>query len=189
MKKLSYLLLSSFIVLSSCSKDDDKDKTPMGDHAYTTYLLDEIQITEHAFDEDGSSYEIGWVFDSEDGGKVVSLGGLFPASGTYTVTLWDADTEEILAQADVTATEGELAMESIDAVVIEAGKDYIVSYNTYNGRDYYYLNPGVSIFPLELDGITVYNEVEASSDSEESVFPTNSNQSIVGVPEIGFIKN
>jgi hypothetical protein len=186
MKKAFYLLCISFILLS-CGSDDNE---PKAKYEFSAYLIDEISILEHAYDEDGSSFEIGWLFDSEDGGKVVSLGGLFPEAGTYTVTLWDAETQAVLAQVDVVAEAGELSMEKIDAVTIVAGKDYVVSFNTFSNRDYYWLSPGVSIYPVELDGITVHGEVETGTSSADSEFPgTDTNTTVVGVPEIGFIKN
>lgn len=188
MKKLYTVLFLSLILISSCG--DDEKKGPSASHEFSTYLVDEILIKDYVYDETGDSFEIGWVFDSEDGGKVTELGGLFPEAGTYTVTLWDAATEAILGQAEVTAVAGKLVMKKIDTVVIEAGKDYVISYNSYDGRDYYWLNPGVSIYPVELDGITVYGEVETSTDSDDSEFPrTSLSGTVVGVPEIGFIKN
>lgn len=188
MKKNYYLLILLSILFTACSSDDEKVSAVK--YEFSSYLIDEISIKDYHFDEEGSSFELGWLFDSENGGKVVELGGLFPVGGTYTVTLWDAETEDMLAQAEVSATAGKRVMKKIDAITIEAGKDYVVSYNTYSGRDYYWLEPETSIYPLKLNGITVYGEVEDGNNSENSVFPgTNLNETIVGVPEIGFVEN
>lgn len=175
------------IVLTSCS-DDDKGRRAK--YLFSQYLINEINITEYAYDEMESSFELGWVFDSSVGGKVTELGGLFPESGAYTVTLWDAETEAILAQTSVNATAGKRSMKKIDAITIEPDKTYVVSYNSFSGRDYYWLNPEVTIYPLELDGLTVYGEVETGTGSATSEFPgADPNTTIVGVPEIGFVKN
>ncbi len=187
MKKVSSILVCLIILLSSCSDDE---KGSRAKYLFSQYLVDEINIAEYTYDETESSFELGWVFDSSVGGKVTELGGMFPESGTYTVTLWDADTEAILAQTSVNATAGKRSMKKIDAVTIEPDKTYVVSYNTFSSRDYYWLSPEVTIYPLELDGLTVYGEVETGTGSATSEFPgIDTNNTIVGVPEIGFVKN
>lgn len=187
MKKFFYLLIIPFVLLTSCSKDDN---SPSAKHLFYNYLDQNMNLSDIIFDETGSSFELGWLFDSSTGGKVVELGGIFPEAGTYTVTLWDASTEAVLAQTSVTATAGKLTMKKVTTVVIEANKDYVVSYNSYPGKDYYWDNPSASIYPVELNGITVYGEVETGTSSATSEFPgTSVNTTIVGIPEIGFIKN
>lgn len=176
------LAILGFTMLFSCGSDGD-DKKLTATYDFTDHLLDEISLLDYAYDETGSSYEIGWVFSSETGGSVIELGGVFPEAGTYTVTLWSS-TGEVLAQTDVTATVGVRVMKEISKVNIAANTDYVISYNTTGDRDYYWLDSPEGFYPLDLGTIVVKGEVE----TEPGAFPGTSGQDIiVGVPEIGFV--
>jgi len=75
------------------------------------------------------------------------------------------------------------SMKQIESVIIEPETDYVVSYDSSPGRDYYWSE--TTIYPLDLGAIVVKGHVETSS---VGTFPgVNVYNSIVGVPEIGFV--
>jgi hypothetical protein len=80
-------------------------------------------------------YELGYVFQSSKNGQITQLAVRMPRDGivqgtelTYTVSLWDNDSRQLLAQTNITTTDVRFTAKNLDnAVAIAANKKYVVS--------------------------------------------------------------
>ncbi|HEY6064480.1 MAG TPA: DUF4082 domain-containing protein, partial [Chitinophagaceae bacterium] len=132
--------------------------------------------------------EEGFVFQSSKNGLITSLGVNLPyVGGTYTVSLWDYDTRQLLKQYPVTVTTmgfgfAYVDMEAIsETVPIVANKKYIVSvFIKTNGLarwPFYYLlksdsnNTAVPFLPFTQGSLTLLNGQTLLTSSP--AFPAN----------------
>jgi Domain of unknown function (DUF4082) len=80
-------------------------------------------------------YELGYVFQSSKKGQVTQLVVRMPRDGVeagpemiYTVSLWDYDTQQLLAQTNITTTDIRFTYKNLDnAIPIVSNKKYVVS--------------------------------------------------------------
>jgi hypothetical protein len=132
--------------------------------------------------------EEGFVFQSSKNGLITSLGVNLPyAGGTYTVSLWDYDSRQLLKQYPVTVTTtgfgfAYVDMEAIsESVPIIANKKYVVSvFIKTDGSSkwpYYYLlrsgvnNTAVPFLPFTQGSLTLLNGQTILTSSP--AFPVN----------------
>jgi len=137
-------------------------------------LIDTLPV----FPVGSGSYEIGSEFYASDSGVITRLGCLCPIKdSTYKVSLWDFNSNTLLASANVTCADStHFSYTSITPVYITANKSYIISYNnTVSGVGQGYYFPSLKsnsalAFPFSDGSITFVNSYYVSSTS--SVFPT-----------------
>lgn len=105
----------------------------------------------------------GLRFHSTVNGKITKLGCRMPAAGTYTVSLWEFASHNLLAQAQVVITNtSDFTYASISPVLIPAMNNYLISVNSTSGgasKPYYQLfkkpSPAASIYPFSAGSIVI----------------------------------
>lgn len=112
--------------------------------------------------------EIAYPFHSTTAGAITSLGIMLPSKGfSHTVTLWDAASQQVLAQANVPSLDsGKFTYVSLalanQAVVIQPNHEYIVGFNSLAiGNSLNTASPGNGIYIL--DGIYDFSNPQNSS--------------------------
>ena len=96
------------------------------------------------------NYTMGYHFTPSKDGQITKLGGYF--NGTKTVYLWDKDSGALLAQAQVTSTNG-WSYTGITPVAVQSGKNYTVAvYIGGSGGSYRY---NITEFPQTYGDITI----------------------------------
>ena len=107
-------------------------------------------------------YELGSEFYTSDSGVITELGCLCPQKNkTYIVSLWDFNSNALLAQANVTCIDStHFAYANITTVHITANTPYVISYNNTVGgveQGYYFpsLKSNVALgFPFSDGNVT-----------------------------------
>lgn len=154
---------------------DTSLETPVDSIITKFSIIDSLPV----YSVGSGSYEIGSEFYASDSGVITKLGCLCPVKNqTYTVSLWDFNSDTLIASANVTCVDSiHFSYASITPVYITANKNYIISYNnTVGGVGQGYYFPSLKgdstlAFPFSDGSITFVNSYYASSTS--SVFPTN----------------
>tara|TARA_R110002050_G_scaffold300540_1_gene470404 strand:+ start:12695 stop:13273 length:579 start_codon:yes stop_codon:yes gene_type:complete len=154
--KLIFVIIVIASTLSSCSKNDDSitietaPQYPMKSLIESGYM--ELDLEKHT----DLQIEMGYKFKSFKNGKITALGVRIPNNGLYRVTLWNAETEDILITKNITSTSGLLSFEDIQPIEISSGVSYFISVNTL---DHYIFssseNAESNIFPIESGNILI----------------------------------
>ncbi|MEC3908072.1 DUF4082 domain-containing protein [Tamlana sp. 2201CG12-4] len=149
-------LIFALIILSvlSCSKDDDTVIVEAAPEYPMKSLMEAGVMELKSTKVNGiNTHEIGYRFKAFKNGKITALGIRVPENDTYRVTLWNADTQEILKTAYIDSTSGLLSFEDIEPINISSGTEYYVAVNT---NDYYVFNDnGNPMFPVESHNILI----------------------------------
>lgn len=179
------------IALISCSKNNSEEELTIVEPLYP---LKELIYNGNL--EEGYSYtnkpfylEIGYQFRSFKNGQITALGLRLPDTQEYRVTLWNAETEEVLATIQINSSAGIFIYEDISPINITSGVEYFVSVNT---NDYYIVKNSESgeqpVFPIESGDILLTGY--GSSLGTSQTFPENiSQQSCLGMVDVKFIEN
>ncbi len=190
MKNLKCILLFSLLSLCffNCSNDDNGNSVTTGDPHYPMKSFLEsgaVQINQTQVNST-VTFELGYRFKSFKNGQITALGIRVPDNESYRVTLWNMDTEEILAIANIQATAELLSFEDIAPVSVESGVDYFVSLST---SDYYrFGDNGNTIFPTEQDDIIILGYGTYIGNTQ--MIPTQfSTTAYLGVVDIEFVPN
>ncbi|CAL2102028.1 conserved protein of unknown function [Tenacibaculum sp. 190130A14a] len=179
-----YLLLFLFILLS-CGKDDDT--TPEQASQYPMKALIENGILDlQSTVNSPNTFEVGYKFKTFKNGKIKSVSIRVPANGSYRVSLWNFETEELLLTQEVQSSNGLISTEEISPIAITSSVDYFVSVNT---SDYYVFNKGgAAIFPSDIGDVLVkgYGSYLGTSQMLPTTFSTTS---YLGMVDIEFVPN
>lgn len=182
-------LILALVILSalSCSKDDDAITVDSSPEYPMKTLMEEGAMELKSTKINGiNTHEIGYRFKPFKNGKITALGVRVPENDTYRVTLWNADTQEILKTAYVTSTSGLLSFEDIEPIQIQSGTEYFIAVNT---NDYYVFNDnGNSIFPVESNNVLIVGysaQFGANQALPQSVIKT----AYLGMVDIKFVPN
>lgn len=190
MKSIKIILasLSVLVFFSSCSKTDDDVVIVEATPQYPMKTL----IEEGAMALNGTkvnwvnTYELGYEFKAFKNGKVTALGVRLPDNGEFRVTLWNSNTEEVLATQNVMSTSGLISFEDITPVQISSGTRYFVSVNT---NSYYsFTNSGNVIFPAESEDIIIMS-YGGNFGTAQVLPPSNSTTAYLGMVDIKFVPN
>jgi hypothetical protein len=160
--------------------------------AYSIITKFSIVDTLPVFPVGSGSYEIGSEFYASDSGVITKLGCLCPVKdSTYKVSLWDFNSNTLLASANVTCADStHFSYVSITPVYITANKNYIISYNnTVGGVGQGYYFPSLKsqnplAFPFSDGSITFVNSYYVGSTS--SVFPTSLDNNFIASADFVF---
>lgn len=186
-QKIILKLIIILVTFNSCSKDEEIDIAESAPEYPMKSLLEngamELKSTKinSAF-----NFEAGYKFKSFKNGKITALGVRVPNNETYRVTLWNADSEEIIETIDVNSTSGLLSFEDIDPIDIVSGTEYFVSVNT---NDYYMFDDGGNqVFPIENDNILILGYSSKLGTSQ--FLPTQLVKvAYLGMVDVKFISN
>ncbi|GAA3607471.1 DUF4082 domain-containing protein [Flavivirga amylovorans] len=190
-QKLIWGLIIIGLFFNSCSKDDGDIEVVEVEETTPQYPMKSLiesghmQVNYQKINSP-STFEMGYKFKTFKSGKITALGIRVPNNETYRVTLWNVETETILATAMVTSSSGLLSFEDIEPIVIDSGTPYFVSVNT---NDYYqFTNAGNDLFPIEMGDVLIsgYGSNFGASQTLPSTF---SEVSYLGMVDIKFISN
>ncbi|MDO5980519.1 DUF4082 domain-containing protein [Flavivirga spongiicola] len=192
MKAQKIILGLTIIALSlfNCSKNDDEIEI-VEVEAIPQYpmksLIESGHMQVNYQKVDGPSiFEIGYKFKSFKDGKITALGIRVPNNDIYRVTLWNVETETILATTMVTSSSGLLSFEAIEPITISSGTAYFVSVNT---NDYYqFTNAGNDLFPVEMGDILI-SGYGSNYGTSQTLPDTFSETSYLGMVDIKFVPN
>lgn len=188
-QKLVWGLIFIGIVLTGCSKNDEEiiiEAEPQ--YPMKTLIESGHMELKNTMPNWINHFEVGYKFKTFKNGKITALGIRVPENDDFRVTLWDADTEEIILSKQITSTSGLLSFEDIEPVNIESGVTYFVSVNT---NSYYTFNDGGNvIFPIESGDVLITEYGVRSGTNPDQIMPSQfSKTSYVGMVDIKFIKN
>jgi len=189
-QKLIWSILIVTLSYTSCSKDDDDNIIVESAPQYPMKTLIESGHMELKNTKQNAAiqFEAGYKFKSFKNGKITALGVRVPNNDEYRVTLWNFDTDEVLATVYINATSQLLSFEDITPVQISSGTNYVVSVNT---NDYYVFNDsGNVIFPAEAEDILITEYRVRTGQNPDQILPhQSSTTSYVGMVDIKFVKN
>ncbi len=172
---LSTLMLTFF----SCKKDDPKTTLdPENAPISKAFFVGPFTITVSGT----GNWEYGCKFTVARPGKITKLGSKMPTTGTYRVTLWDADTKTVLAQSNITQPAGQaITFNPITAVAVSTGKNYLISiWSNTNWNEIRKSGGGSMGFPITSGNITItgYQWVSsATGGATAPVYPLNNETS------------
>jgi hypothetical protein len=185
MKYNSILVTTALVVLSFACK---KEQAHPEEQALGSFLADS---TTRIVRGNYNKFEIGYRFYASRKGKITKLGTRLPDPGTYSVSLWDYDTQLLLMQQTVEQTgAGVLKLENIPPVAVQSNRKYVVSvyYDATPRPAYVITNQDFTsgLLPFTKGSLTVVNA--QFRNAERSMFPnTVNNIGIFGYPEVVFV--
>ncbi|WP_248722957.1 DUF4082 domain-containing protein [Seonamhaeicola sp. ML3] len=184
MKIQKLILICVTISVFSCSKNDAPIVESTPEYPMKTVMEDGAMTLKSTKINGVNTHEIGYRFKTFKNGKVTALGIRVPENDIYRVTLWNADTQEILKTAYITSTSGLLSFEDIEPVNIQSGTTYFVAVNT---NDYYVFNDdGNTIFPVESNNILLLGY--GAQFGTNQVLPPNIVKTVyLGMVDIKFV--
>ncbi|MDD7885795.1 DUF4082 domain-containing protein [Flavivirga sp. 57AJ16] len=187
-QKLIWGIILMGILFNSCSKNDDDMEIIEAAPQYPMKSLIEsghMQVNYQKVDGP-NTFEIGYKFKSFKDGKITALGIRVPNNDIYRVTLWNVETETVLATAMVTSSSGLLSFEDIEPITVDSGTAYFVSVNT---NDYYQFTNGVSdLFPVEMGDLLI-SGYGSNFGTSQTLPATFSKISYLGMVDIKFVAN
>src|SRR4051812_18054827 len=96
--KNGYLLIAVSAILLSVSCKKDSDNKPNG--SLQTFLANTTAVDTTLILKAGS-FELGNRFSASRNGTITHLGCLMPYKGLFRVSLWDAETKELMTAVQV----------------------------------------------------------------------------------------
>lgn len=171
MKKYFAIWIMALALVAGCKKESDSTRTEIQTYPFRGYIEERNLLPIELMVTSPQRMEIGYHFNVTRNQSVVKLGALMPNAGTYTVTLWDASTEEILARTSVTVEAKQFGYAPISSVKVEPRRDYIVSINTSNENapSNYFAHQIASapfpLYPVQFGILTVNGIVFRVSDT------------------------
>lgn len=165
--------------MGSCKKDKTStlSENPVKAAIVNPSLLDSFTL----FPSFGSSYEVGLKIHFLKDGTVTKLGCRAGNKGTYSVSLWDYETTNLIASSNITVTDSlQYTYKSITPVSVSLDKHYVISMNTNSGgvaKDYWIFYRKISqgtismnIYPFT-SGNIIFEEIR-SKETNTPTFPT-----------------
>lgn len=142
----------------------------------------ESQITIDTVAQSADSWEYGFGFTPLKSGKITQFGIKIPATGDYTVTLWDlsgASPVVMLSHAVNSSAVHENALSSIPEISLTGGLKYGI---TVRSNAFYRITKpgnGKFEFPKTIGNIRIESFQEIINNSNQAVFPANANDTRV----------
>lgn len=174
----SFAVLLSISVLFFCCTDntDSPPESPFFE------FLEETAVTIDTVEQASDTWEYGFTFSPFKSGKISQLGIKLPATGNFTVTLWDNSGQipVVLASKVVnSATQHEATFNDIPEVAVVQGKKYAL---TILANSFYRLSKTGNdkfIFPKTVGNILVESFVESVNNTIAASLPTATNDTRV----------
>lgn len=192
MKKYFFVVtMALFAIVVSCTKNNVPNKLiktemplqSLVNNNYFDFLISNRDTTQ----------ELGYRFSTNKPGKISSLGAYTPSKGNYRVTLWDNATKTLIDSTIIQVIDSaKFTYKTINPIVIEANKDYVISLTNRYTRSYFVLLRKNSVFsptPVNIGGITIKKgvveflpNINISFPTEEQTITTRLN----GIPDFVF---
>lgn len=188
-QKLIWGILLLTTVYSSCSKNDDIEiETVLPQYPMKTLIESGHMQLKQTMPNWVNHFEVGYRFKTFKEGKITALGIRVPENDDLRVTLWNADTEEIIKTQIIISTSGLLSFEDIEPLDIKSGVPYFISVNT---NSYYIFNGGGNaIFPVESGDLLITDYGVRPGTNPDQIMPTQySKTSYIGMVDIKFVPN
>ena len=193
MKKL-LIFFFFLIVLTNACKKDETIPVKASENPVSSLISDVDWAVSDA--SNGSRYELGYVFSATAKGKITQLAAQMKDPGIYTVSVWDADSKSLLRQKAIEQTSpNKFSLATVDELVIEKDKKYVVSINntiSNVAKGYNALKKKVAssaaIFPISRGSIIIQKSVY--SISAVTIFPSvdySASNAFYGFADITFI--
>lgn len=187
LKLLTVIFLTTLLLSCSKNKEDEElymEITPQ--YPMKTLLENGVMELKGTKVNSPNTFELGYEFKTFKNGKITAFNVRIPDSEEIRVTLWDAETEEIIYTEYVQTTADLISTIEINPINIISGKNYVISLNT---NDYYAFNDnGNQIFPTETNDVFILNYRVKTSTIQQ--FPSfSSESSYLGVVDIKFVPN
>jgi len=177
-RTLKLVGLLCFSTLFFCCKDD---VAPTPESPFFEFL-EESQITIDTVSQSADSWEYGFVFTPLKSGRITQFGIKLPATGSFTVSLWDVSgiTPVLLhSKAVNSAVLHENATSEIPEVRLQEGTKYGISIRS----DAFYRvtrqNNAAFDFPKTIGNIQIESFNESINNSSQSSFPSATNDTRV----------
>lgn len=171
---LLIVVLNSVIVgFYSCNKTE----TIPTQNFLESLLADSVFINPKIFTQ--TSYlEIGSTFQVIKAGKITKIGVKAPNTGSFIVTLWDANLKTILLSKTIDqTTAGKKTWINIDSFKLEVNKKYLISV-LFSGSYYLYSPSKLNIYPYSKNNILYLGCFASSTTVGASKFPLVENKNI-----------
>lgn len=170
------LLLFAVITLFNCSKDDDETAAPKiyrEENPLSTYLQASGFSEATTNQINLATFEFGYKFSPKVKGKINAITFKIPDNATNTrVTIWDNVTKVVLKTITIPNSTANVETKfTIDPFMVEANKEYMI---TYNGNDWYNhtkLNNSVTTYPINAGNITILGYQWLGGTAQ--TYPTN----------------
>ena len=111
----------------------------------------------------GNDYSVGVLFKPEASGEISKVRTLIPQEGSFTVSLWDVDNQQLLAQTTVQQTNDEWSEMEIPAQWVHANRTYAISVLLPIGTRYY--NVSELELPATVGDVEIISSVAAYGDT------------------------
>lgn len=174
----SFAALLSISVLFCCCTDNTESppESPFFE------FLQEAGVTIDTVEQASDTWEYGFTFSPIKSGKINQLGIKLPATGNFTVTLWDnsGQTPVVLASKVVnSATQHEITFNDISEVAVTQGHKYAL---TILANSFYRLSKTGNdkfVFPKSVGNILVESFIESVNNTNSASLPTATNDTRV----------
>lgn len=190
------IALSILALIFACKKGKNTEQPPQEETPLKT-IVDRKAPADTIYQVNATLANYGLKFHSTINGKIKKLGCRMPAAGTYTLSLWDFSSHNLLAQAQVTITNtNDFAYTAITPGDISDINNYVVSVNSTSGgsvKPYYQLfkkpTPTMSIYPMAVGKIVIDEPLYKAG---ANAFPDYNNASdfpyLRGLADIVFVE-
>ena len=171
--KTIFTLMLFSIFISSCSSDNDNDKTPKfeTENPLTAYYTQTGFSTVTNFVNSGD-YEFGLVFTPTVKGKIKAITLKLPAvSPAVRVTIWDFATKAVIRTETLNVATADVQVsKEISELALEKDKKYLISMNANDWYKKHKADNSVVTYPIVAGNIT-FNEYRWLSGTAQT-FPT-----------------
>jgi hypothetical protein len=177
---LKALFLSGTMFFSNCNNDDKEttiaqEQDPLAGFIKSTGL-DYIINPKYAPTNSFAFREIGYQFKTTKNGVIKAFTAKTPANQTsLRITLWNVETETILATETVSLIDGIDLRKDITPIPITKGVEYAISFNTEDYYRYFKENSANITFPIQVGDISI-TKAGFSGGSQQrllNTFPTD----------------
>jgi hypothetical protein len=175
------LSLIGLLALSTLFFFCKKDTEPIEESPFFDFFNDNL-ITIDTVEQSADSWEYGFVFTPLKSGRITQFGVKLPATGEFTVSLWDLSgpTPVLLRSKNVSSSAlHESALGEIPEVALEANVKYGIT--VLSNAFYRITKPGNATFnfPRTIGNLRIESFNEAINNSSQATFPASTNDTRV----------
>lgn len=158
-----------------------RDVEPVEESPFFDFFNDNL-ITIDTVEQSADSWEYGFVFTPLKSGRITQFGIKLPATGDFTVSLWDLSgpTPVLLRSKNVSSSAlHESALNEIPEVALEANVKYGIT--VLSNAFYRITKPGNATFnfPRTIGNLRIESFNEAINNSSQANFPASTNDTRV----------
>jgi hypothetical protein len=176
---LSAALLSLVLLCCFCGKDDASQNT--GEGPFFDFLS-ESSIQIDTVEQSADSWEYGFVFTPLKSGAITDFSIKMPATGDFTVTLWDlsAQTPQVIGSRSLNSgAQHVVSTLSIPEITLQKDAKYAI---TVRSNAFYRVTKaggGAFVFPRTIGNIRIESYNEAVNNTGQPLFAITTNDTRV----------